>query len=84
MRLPGQLRTLSQQRWAMLVEDLDTAHRLNLKDEQGPAEVLDYLKVYAAGLAELDVSGQVSRVTARLVMAARSDAQRRLRQGGLE
>jgi ppGpp synthetase/RelA/SpoT-type nucleotidyltranferase len=79
-----QLRTLSQQRWAMLVEDLDAAHRLNLKDEQGPAEVLDYLKVYAAGLAELDLSGQVSSVTARLVKAARSDAQRRLRQGGLE
>jgi hypothetical protein len=68
----------------MLVEDLDAAHRLNLKDEQGPAEVLHYLKVYAAGLAELDSSGQVSRLTARLVMAARSDAQRRLRQGGLE
>ena len=79
-----QLRTLSQQRWAMLVEDLDGAYRMDLKDEQGPTEVLDYLRVYAAGLAEFDSSGQVSAATARRVRAARSDAQRRLRQGGME
>ena len=79
-----QLRALSQVRWAMLVEDLDGAYRLDLKDEQGPEEVLDYLRVYAAGLAEFDASGQVSAATARRMRAAQSDAQRRLRQGGTE
>jgi len=64
--------------------DPDGAYRLDLKDEQGPAEVVDYLRVYAAGLAEFDSSGQVSAATARRVRAARSDAQRRLRQGGME
>jgi ppGpp synthetase/RelA/SpoT-type nucleotidyltranferase len=79
-----QLRTYSQQRWAMLVEDLDSAFRLNLKDEQGPAEVLEYLRVYAAGLAEHDRSGEVSRRTARLVATARANAQRALREGGVQ
>jgi ppGpp synthetase/RelA/SpoT-type nucleotidyltranferase len=77
-----QLRTRSQQRWAMLVEDLDAAYRLDLKDDNGPAEVLEYLRVYAAGLAEADASGEVSQATARLVRAARRDAQRVLMQGG--
>ncbi|MEO5917948.1 MAG: RelA/SpoT domain-containing protein, partial [Candidatus Limnocylindrales bacterium] len=45
-----QLRTIWQQRWAMLVEGLDFAYRLQLKDEQGPREVLDYLRAYASSL----------------------------------
>jgi putative GTP pyrophosphokinase len=77
-----QLRTWSQQRWASLVEDLDGVFRLNLKDEQGPAPVLHYLRVYAAGLAELDASSQVSAGTATRVSSARAEALRLLREGG--
>ena len=78
-----QLRTWSQQRWASLVEDLDGVFRLNLKDEQGPVPVLDYLRVYAAGLAELDASNQVSASTATRVSSARTEALRLLREGGM-
>lgn len=73
-----QLRTEWQQRWAMLVEDLDSAYRLQLKDEQGPLEVLEYLRAYGSSLAVLDCAGTVDPELVRLVGGLRERAQRRL------
>jgi ppGpp synthetase/RelA/SpoT-type nucleotidyltranferase len=79
-----QLRTPSQQAWAMLVEDLDGRYRLDLKDESGPEEVLEYLRVYALALAELDDAGVVGARTIRRLGRAQADAQHRLSSGGMK
>jgi ppGpp synthetase/RelA/SpoT-type nucleotidyltranferase len=76
-----QLRTASQQRWAMLVEDLDAAYRFQLKDESGPEEVLEYLRVYALGLSEIDRTGAAEEVTRGRMATALYNAQRRLIAG---
>ena len=76
-----QLRTASQQRWAMLVEDLDAAYRFELKDETGPEEVLEYLRVYALGLSEIDRTGTAEEQTRRRTVTALLSAQRRLITG---
>jgi len=76
-----QLRTISQQRWAMLVEDLDAAYRFQLKDEAGPEEVLEYLRVYALGLSEIDRTGAAEEQTRRRMASALFSAQRRLITG---
>ena len=76
-----QLRTANQQRWAMLVEDLDAAYNLRLKDEKGPEEVLEYLRVYALGLSEIDRTGTAAEQTRRRMASALFDAQRRLITG---
>jgi ppGpp synthetase/RelA/SpoT-type nucleotidyltranferase len=76
-----QLRTASQQRWAMLVEDLDATYRFQLKDETGPEEVLEYLRVYALGLSEIDRTGAAENETRRQMETALSNAQRRLITG---
>ncbi|MHB8631134.1 MAG: RelA/SpoT domain-containing protein [Candidatus Limnocylindria bacterium] len=77
-----QLRTVAQQGWAMLVEDLDAAYRLQLKDETGPEEVLEFLRVYASALTERERTGSLSGLTAQRLGAARMTAQRRLITGG--
>lgn len=79
-----QLRTDWQQRWAKLVEDLDASYRLNLKNEDGPEEVLDYLRAYGSSLAMLDATGHVDRELVRMVSGLREQAQRRLAAGGHE
>lgn len=76
-----QLRTTNQQRWAMLVEDLDAAYRFQLKDENGPEEVLEYLRVYALGLSEIDRTGAAEDGTRRRMEGALLNAQRRLITG---
>ena len=76
-----QLRTASQQRWAMLVEDLDATYRFQLKDENGPEEVLEYLRVYALGLSEIDRTGTAEDETRRHMESALFNAQRRLITG---
>jgi ppGpp synthetase/RelA/SpoT-type nucleotidyltranferase len=76
-----QLRTASQQRWAMLVEDLDATYRFQLKDENGPEEVLEYLRVYALGLSEIDRTGAAEDETRRRMESALFNAQRRLIAG---
>jgi ppGpp synthetase/RelA/SpoT-type nucleotidyltranferase len=76
-----QLRTASQQRWAMLVEDLDATYRFQLKDENGPEEVLEYLRVYALGLSEIDRTGTAEDETRRRMESALFNAQRRLITG---
>ena len=76
-----QLRTANQQRWAVLVEDLDAAYHLRLKDERGPVEVLEYLRVYARGLSEIDRTGAAEEQTRRSMASALFDAQRRLITG---
>lgn len=78
-----QLRTEWQQRWAKLVEDLDASYRLNLKNEDGPEEVLEYLRAYGSSLAELDRTGHVEPAQVRLVGRLREHAQRRLAAGGI-
>ena len=77
-----QLRTEWQQRWGKLVEDLDAAYRLNLKNEDGPDVVLDYLRAYGSSLAMLDRTGHVDPALVRLVGGLREEAQRRLAAGG--
>lgn len=79
-----QLRTDWQQRWAKLVEDLDTSYRLSLKNGEGPEEVLDYLRAYGSSLAMIDRTGQVDPALVRLVGRLREQAQRRLASGGYE
>jgi ppGpp synthetase/RelA/SpoT-type nucleotidyltranferase len=76
-----QLRTIGQQRWAMLVEDLDAAYRFQLKDEAGPEEVLEYLRVYALGLSEIDRTGAAEEQTRLRMASALFSAQRRLITG---
>jgi ppGpp synthetase/RelA/SpoT-type nucleotidyltranferase len=76
-----QLRTTGQQRWAMLVEDLDAAYRFELKDETGPEEVLEYLRVYALGLSEIDRTGAAEEQTRHRTVTALLSAQRRLITG---
>ena len=78
-----QLRTTGQQRWAKLVEDLDASYRLNLKDEQGPTEVLDYLRVYASSIAAFETTGEVNLELVRMGAGRRYAAERILRFGGL-
>lgn len=78
-----QLRTTGQQRWAKLVEDLDASYRLNLKDDQGPAEVLDYLRVYASSIAAFETTGEVNLELVRMGAGRRYAAERILRSGGL-
>lgn len=79
-----QLRTELQQRWSKLVEDLDAAYRANFKNEDGPVEVLDYLRAYGSSLAMIDRAGQVDPALVRLVGRLREQAQRRLAAGGPE
>ena len=76
-----QLRTTGQQRWAMLVEDLDAAYRFELKDETGPEGVLEYLRVYALGLSEIDRTGAAEEQTRHRTVTALLSAQRRLITG---
>jgi putative GTP pyrophosphokinase len=76
-----QLRTARQQRWATLVEDLDAAYRFQLKDEIGPEEVLEYLRVYALGLSEIDRTGASEYQTRSRMAIAMFYAQRRLIAG---
>ena len=52
-----QLRTEAQHRWAETVEQLGSRSGHNLKDGQGPKEVLQYLERAAYGTA-LQESGQ--------------------------
>lgn len=47
-RIEVQLRTIWQQEWATLVEDLDGSYELSLKDEAGPDELLAYLQLLAS------------------------------------
>ena len=65
----------------MLVEDLDAAYRFQLKDENGPEEVLEYLRVYALGLFEIDRTGAAEDETRRRMEAALFNARRRLITG---
>ena len=65
----------------MLVEDLDAAYRFQLKDENGPEEVLEYLRVYALGLSEIDRTGSAEDGTRRRMEGALFNAQRRLITG---
>lgn len=66
----------------MLVEDLDSAYGLRLKDERGPAEVMDFLRVYGSSLAVLELTGRVDPEVSRVVEGLREEAQPRLRTGG--
>lgn len=66
-----QLRTMWQQQWATLVEDLDGAYRLSLKDEQGPMEVLEYLRLLAEAQLQYYADGAVKQSLVRRVGAAR-------------
>lgn len=77
-----QLRTVRQQMWADLVEELDKAYRLNLKNEDGPGEVLDYLRTFGSILAMIDRTGTVDPELVRLAGGLRERAQRRLSVGG--
>ena len=77
-----QLRTLRQQLWADLVEELDKAYRLNLKNEDGPTEVLDYLRTFGSSLAMIDRTGSIDPELVRRVGGLREQAQRRLAAGG--
>jgi ppGpp synthetase/RelA/SpoT-type nucleotidyltranferase len=56
-----QLRTPWQQEWATLVEDIDGAMRLTLKDESGPDELLRYLRALAYAQWEQHGLGELSR-----------------------
>ena len=77
-----QLRTFRQQMWADLVEELDKAYRLNLKNEEGPIEVLDYLRTFGSSLAMIERTGTIDPELVRLVGGLREQAQRRLADGG--
>ncbi len=77
-----QLRTLRQQKWADLVEELDKAYRMNLKNEDGPAEVLEYLRELGRALARLDRTGAIEPDLVREVDSLRAQAQRTLAAGG--
>lgn len=77
-----QLRTLRQQEWADLVEEIDKVYGLNLKNEDGPVEVLDYLRTWSSALAILDRTGGVDQNLVRMVGILRRRAQRRLAAGG--
>lgn len=76
------LRTVRQQMWADLVEELDKAYRLNLKNEDGPGEALDYLRTFGSMLAMIDRTGTVDPELVRLAGGLRERAQRRLAAGG--
>lgn len=69
-----QIRTPWQQSWADLVENLDGAYGLTLKDEEGPFEVIEYLRVLAAGYHERNDSGYVGRKRLRDIETARANA----------
>ena len=77
-----QLRTLRQQKWADLVEELDKAYRMNLKNEDGPAEVLEYLRELGRALGQLDRTGAIEPDLVREVDSLRAQAQRTLSAGG--
>ena len=70
-----QLRTDGQQAWAMLVEDLDSAVGLGLKDDLGPTSVLRSLALYAEDVARMDLAGRSDAADA-VVRAARVDLMR--------
>jgi putative GTP pyrophosphokinase len=76
-----QLRTEGQQAWAMLVEDLDSAVGLQLKDDVGPSGVLRSLAVYAEDIARLDLGGR-SDATDEVVRAARTELMRTIGSDG--
>lgn len=69
-----QLRTPWQQSWADLVENLDSVYGMTLKDEQGPAEVTEYLRVLAAGYHERNDLGFIGKRRVREIVAARDTA----------
>lgn len=56
----------------------------DLKDEGGPEKVLEYLRVYALALAELDQAGVVGARMIRRLGRAQADAQHRLGSGGMK
>lgn len=60
----------------------DASYRLNLKNEDGPEDVLEYLRAYGSSLAEIDRTGHVDPALVRLVGRLREQAQRRLAAGG--
>jgi putative GTP pyrophosphokinase len=50
-RLEVQLRTKGQQTWANVVEKVAAVYRLPLKDEKGPDEVMNWLRLAAENIA---------------------------------
>jgi ppGpp synthetase/RelA/SpoT-type nucleotidyltranferase len=69
-----QLRTPWQQQWATLVEDLDGAYGLTLKDETGPEDVLRFLRLLGDAFHVRETSGHMSAVAARSLAEARDAA----------
>lgn len=69
-RIEIQLRTFGQQAWASTVEKLAGQYRIPLKDERGPAEVLEWLKFASDGIARDELGLQVDPdFDARFVVA---------------
>jgi hypothetical protein len=77
-----QLRTPWQQQWATLVEDIDGALRLTLKDEEGPEELLGYLRSLAYAQWEQYGLGTLSARARRRFLAAQTGAEAWLRSRG--
>jgi ppGpp synthetase/RelA/SpoT-type nucleotidyltranferase len=71
-----QLRTPWQQQWATLVEDIDGALRLTLKDDSGPNELLRYLRALAYAQWESYGLGKLTAASGAELRIARSDADR--------
>ena len=55
-RIEVQLRTKGQQDWANAVEDIAAKYQIPLKDEKGPYEILEWLRLVAERIAYEDRS----------------------------
>lgn len=69
-----QLRTTWQQEWATLVEDIDGAYGLTLKDDEGADEVLGYLRLLATAQEARYAAGRFDAPGARQLNEARQVA----------
>jgi hypothetical protein len=76
------LRTPWQQQWATLVEDIDGALGLALKDEVGPDALLRYLRTLAYAQEHEYGGVGISRVERKDLEAARAGAEAWLRSRG--
>lgn len=80
-RVEVQLRTVGQQEWGEQVERLAGRHRLPLKDEEGPDELLDWLRLAAEGIARSEAGLPLDIQFEARFSAARKRAQRWLQPG---
>lgn len=75
-RIEIQLRTPGQQDWAENVERWAGRYRIPLKDEQGPAEVLNWFRLAADGIASEELGISLPVDFAEKFGEARTDVQR--------